>query len=335
MKKNHVFIIAEAGVNHNGDFELAKQMVITAKAAGADAVKFQTFLPEKCISRIAEKAVYQKETTDSGECQLDMLKKLSLTFSEFIMLKDFCLQHDIEFMSTAFDLDSIVFLNHIQMRIWKIPSGEMTNLPYLIKIAQTGKPIIASTGMCTEEEVATSMKILRSNGARKITLLHCNTEYPTPFEDVNLKAMLTLEQKFAVPVGYSDHTTGIAVPLAAVALGATVIEKHFTLDKRMEGPDHQASLEPIELKAMIQSIRNIEEALDGDGKKCVSPSEIRNRDVARKSIVAKQEIKRGEWFTEENITTKRPGTGISPMLWFEVLGKQAPRDFKEDELIEL
>ena len=325
-------IIAEAGVNHNGDMKLAKQMVDKAKEAGADYVKFQTFQPEKLVSKYADKAEYQKKTTGSEESQLEMLKKLALSQDDFRELKDYCNQVGIGFLSTPFDMESIDFLNDLQMDFWKIASGEITNLPYLIKIAKTGKPIVLSTGMCQMEEVEEALKWLKESGAGDITLLHCNTQYPTPMEDVNLYAMQSLKRQFHLPTGYSDHTVGIEVPIAAVTLGAVVIEKHFTLDKTMEGPDQAASLSPEELTAMVRAIRNIENAL-GSGEKGVTPSEMANRAVARKSIVAAGNIRKGDIFRESNLAIKRPGDGISPMRWFDVLGKAAKRDYSEDELI--
>lgn len=327
-------IIAEAGVNHNGSIELAKQMVEQAKAAGADYIKFQTFRPEALVSKYAEKAVYQKETTGAGESQLEMLQKLALTQEQFCELKKYCEQVGIGFLSTPFDLESIDFLEGLHMDFWKIPSGEITNLPYLVRIARTGREIVMSTGMCSITDIEAAMDILQKNGAGAITLLHCNTQYPTPMEDVNLRVMHTLREHFGVPVGYSDHTVGIEVPIAAAALGATVLEKHFTLDHTMEGPDHRASLEPDELRAMVAAIRHIEVAL-GDPAKTVTASESGNRTVARKSIVARREIRKGEIFDETNLTVKRPGNGISPMRWNEILGMQAIRDFEEDELIEI
>ena len=328
-----VFIIAEAGVNHNGSIELAYKLVDAAKAAGADCIKFQTFKAEKLVARSAEKAEYQKATTDDSS-QQDMLKNLELSYEEFIELKKYCEQKDICFLSTPFDFDSIDFLNSLKMPFWKIPSGEITNLPYLLALAKTGKPVIMSTGMCEMKEIEDAIRVLRENGVFDIKLLHCNTEYPTPFEDVNLRAMQTIREAFGLEVGYSDHTKGIEVPVAAVALGASVIEKHFTLDRNMEGPDHKASLEPQELAKMVKSIRNIETAL-GTGVKEPSPSEKKNINVARKSIVAATAIKSGEAFSEDNLTVKRPGSGISPMRWFDVIGKIAKRDFIEDEPIEL
>ncbi len=327
-------IIAEAGVNHNGNFENACKLVKAAKQAGADFVKFQTYISEKVISKFAIKAEYQKKTTSTNESQLDMVKKLELSFDRFTQLNKLCKEVGIQFLSTPFDLDSLAFLDTLNMPFWKVPSGEITNLPYLIAIAKTKRPIIMSTGMCEMQEIEDAIKVLRENGSTSIKLLHCNTEYPTPFEDVNLKAMEIMRKRFNVEVGYSDHTRGIEVSIAAVALGATVIEKHFTLDRNMEGPDHKASLEPSELAVMVSSIRNIEKAI-GIGIKTASPSEKKNKAVARKSIVAKTNIKKGEPFVEENITVKRPGSGISPMKWFDVLGTKAVRDFKEDELIEL
>jgi N,N'-diacetyllegionaminate synthase len=334
--KNKTFIIAEAGVNHNGSIEIAKKMIEVAKECGADAIKFQTFKAEKVISRYAPKAEYQKQTTGEIDSQLEMVKKLELSFDDFIALKEYCDKLNIMFLSTPFDFESIDFLNDLGLEIFKIPSGEITNLPYLEKIGKLGKKVILSTGMADLGEIEDALDILTSCGTKKedITILHCNTEYPTPYEDVNLLAMLTIKEAFKVKVGYSDHTLGIEVPIAAVALGASVIEKHFTLDKNMEGPDHKASLEPHELKAMIDAIRNIEKAL-GNGIKKPSKSELKNKDIARKSIVAKREIKKGEIFTEDNITVKRPGNGISPMRWYEVLGKVASRDYEEDELIEI
>ena len=325
-------IIAEAGVNHNGSIELAKQMVDQARAAGADYVKFQTFQPEALVSRFAEKAEYQKETTGSGGSQLEMLQKLALTQEDFRELKGYCDKVGVGFLSTPFDLDSIDFLETLDMDFWKIPSGEITNLPYLVRIAHTGREIVMSTGMCRETDIEAAVTALRQNGAGEITLLHCNTQYPTPMEDVNLRVMDTLRRHFGVPVGYSDHTIGIEVPIAAAALGATVIEKHFTLDKTMEGPDHRASLEPGELKLMISGVRNVEKALGNDEKK-PSKSEKENIGIVRKSIVALREIKEGELFTESNLTVKRPGTGISPMHWFDVIGKRAHKAYKVDEMI--
>lgn len=330
----HVIIIAEAGVNHNGSFELAKKMVDAAKDAGVDYVKFQTFNPNKLVSKYAEKAEYQKKTTGSDETQLQMLQKLTLTEDNFLSLRDYCREVGIGFISTPFDLDSIAFLETFDMDFWKVPSGEVTNLPYLEAIARTKRKVVMSTGMCDMNEIQDAVEVLEKNGTTNITLLHCNTQYPTPYEHVNLSAMYSIRDAMHKEVGYSDHTQGIEVPIAAVAMGATVIEKHFTLDKNMEGPDHKASLNPSELKQMVVAIRNIEQAI-GNGLKEPSSSEMANKGVARKSIVASRSIKQGEVFTEENLTTKRPGTGISPMKWYEVIRKVAPRDFSEDEIIEL
>jgi N,N'-diacetyllegionaminate synthase len=332
-----VLIIAEAGVNHNGDFELAKEMILAAKEAGADYVKFQTGIPELVISKFAPKAEYQKVTTGSAESQLEMCKKLQLSYDDFGKLKEYCDETGIAFLSTPFELVSIEMLAKLDMDYFKIPSGEITNKPYLQSIARKKKPVIISTGMALMDEIEAALDVMTEQGLTRdqITVLHCNTEYPTPMEDVNLTAMLAIGRELKVKVGYSDHTNGIEVPIAAVALGATVIEKHFTLDKNMEGPDHKASLEPHELKAMVDAIRNIEKAVGGSGRKEVSASERKNLAIARKSIVAKIKIRKGEPFTEANITVKRPGTGLSPMLWDEVVGKKAPRDFEEDEIIVL
>lgn len=328
------FIIAEAGVNHNGKVDLALQLVDKAVEAGADCVKFQTFITENEMVRDAEKAEYQKDSTGDTETEFEMVKKLELSFEEFRQIKAYCDQKNILFLSTPFDLDSIDFLESLDIFCWKIPSGEITNLPYLKRIAETKRDIIMSTGMCELDEIRQAVRILKENGAGKITLLHCNTEYPTPYEDVNLQAMDTLHKEFQLEIGYSDHTPGIEVPIAAVARGAAVIEKHFTLDRNMEGPDHKASLEPHELKKMIISIRNIEKAL-GDGEKKPSNSERKNISVARKSIVAKKAIRKGEQFTEENLAVKRPGTGINPMRWNEIVGLYAKKDYVEDEQISL
>jgi N,N'-diacetyllegionaminate synthase len=329
-----VFVIAEAGVNHNGSLELAKKLVDAAKDAGADCVKFQTFIAENIVSKHAAKAEYQKTDAKDAESQYDMLKKLELSFHEIRELNEYCAKKDIEFLSTAFDLESVEYLNGLSMKRWKIPSGEITNLPYLLKIARLNKPIILSTGMSTLDEIKNAVTVLKQNGAVDITVLHCTTEYPAPYRDVNLRAMLTIKEALNVKVGYSDHTEGIEVPIAAAALGAVVIEKHFTLDRNMEGPDHSASLEPDEFKSMVNAIRNIETCL-GDGIKQPAEAEIKNIPVVRKSIVANRDIKKGEVFSEENLVVKRPGNGISPMRWFDVLGKPAKRDFQEDELIEL
>lgn len=334
MRNNSTFIIAEAGVNHNGSFELAKQLVDKAVWAGADCIKFQTFNSKNLVSKNAQKAEYQKKTTDSSESQLDMLKKLELSKEEFIELRDYCNQKGIMFLSTPFDLESIDFLASIGVKTWKVPSGEITNYPFLRAIGKRKESVIMSTGMCTLDEVRDAIEVLKTFGTSDITLLHCTTEYPAPYDSVNLNAMLTLQKEFGFKVGYSDHTNGIEIPVAAVAMGASIIEKHFTLDKTMEGPDHKASLEPDELNQMVQSIRNVEAAL-GDGIKQPFDVEKKNIAIARKSIVAACDIKKGEMFTEENLTAKRPGNGISPMNWAEVLGRIAKRDFSEDELIEL
>lgn len=328
-----VLIIAEAGVNHNGDIEIAKALIRAAKEAGADIVKFQTAKLSSLVSKVAKMAEYQKENIDKEESQKDMLSKLLLPFESFVALFDYCSEVGIQFLSTPFDIESIIFLKDL-VTIWKVPSGEITNYPYLVEIAKTGMPVILSTGMSELNEIDAAMRVLRDNGCSEITLLHCNTQYPTPYEDVNLLAMNTLKERYGVSVGYSDHTNGIEVPVAAVALGAEVIEKHFTLDKTMEGPDHKASLEPNELKAMVGSIRNIEKAL-GSAEKKTSTSETSNKEVARKSIVARRDIVAGEILSEDNITTKRPGNGISPMRWNEILDTTAIRDFVEDELIEI
>lgn len=334
---NHTLIIAEAGVNHNGSIDLAKKLVDKAVEAGADIIKFQTFKSEKLVSKAAKQAEYQKRNIGKkDEGQLAMLKKLELSKEDHEELIVYCKEKGIRFFSTAFDMDSIEYLHSLNLGLWKIPSGEITNYPYLRKIAQYQEPVILSTGMCELSDIESAVKALLEFGVQKeqIIILHCNTEYPTPFADVNLKAMLEIGEMFGVQIGYSDHTKGIEVPIAAVALGATVIEKHFTLDKNMEGPDHKASLEPDELKAMVCSIRNIEQAL-GSGHKTVSESERKNIEIARKSIVAAYPIKKGETLIEENLTVKRPGNGISPMRWNEVIGTMAIKDFEEEETIVL
>lgn len=332
-----VLIIAEAGVNHNGSIELAKQLVDKAAEAGVDIIKFQTFKSEKLVSKRARQAEYQQRNIGKeDEGQLAMLKRLELSHSDHETLISYCQKKGVRFFSTAFDMESIEYLHSLQMGLWKIPSGEITNYPYLRKIASYGEPVILSTGMSELSDIERALNVLMEFGLSKeqITILHCNTEYPTPFVDVNLKAMLEIGERFGVKIGYSDHTQGIEVPIAAVAMGATVIEKHFTLDKNMEGPDHKASLEPDELSRMVLSIRNIEQAL-GSGHKSVSDSERKNMEIARKSIVAACPIKRGEPLTEANITVKRPGNGISPMRWNEVIGTFAVRDFNEEDMIEL
>lgn len=330
----HVCIIAEAGVNHNGDYDTAIQMVKAAKKAGVDYIKFQTFVPEKLVSEFAQKAEYQKRETGPGESQLDMLRKLTLTNGEFFEIKKYCDELGIGFISTPFDFESIDFLENLNLDFWKIPSGEITNMPFLEKLARTKRRIVMSTGMSDMKEIKDAVALLENNGAADIILLHCNTQYPTPFCDVNLKAMNEIQMETGKKVGYSDHTIGIEIPIAAVAMGAVVIEKHFTLDRKMEGPDHKASLEPDELYNMVLSIRNIEKAM-GDGVKIPSESEAANKDIIRKSIVAKNDIKIGDIFSVDNITTKRPGDGISPMYWYEVLGKRANRNFNKDEKITL
>lgn len=333
---SRTIIIAEAGVNHNGQMDMAKALIDAAVDAGVDYVKFQTFKAEKLASKHAEKANYQVENTGTSGSQLDMLKQLELKEEAHDLLMAYCARKDIRFLSTPFDLESIDLLKKLGIRLGKIPSGEVTNLPYLRKMAACFDEVILSTGMSTMEEIGAALQVLTGAGLSpdQITVLHCNTQYPTPFEDVNLRAMQAIRDKFRVKVGYSDHTLGIEVPIAAVALGATVIEKHFTLDKELPGPDHKASLDPRELKAMVSAIRHIESALGSDIKG-VSPSEAGNKDIARKSIVAARPIKAGESFTSENLTVKRPGSGISPMRWDEVIGKLAAKDFDEDDLIAL
>ncbi len=331
-----VIIIAEAGVNHNGDYQRAVDMVYAAKEAGADYVKFQTAVPELVISSVAPKAEYQKETTGNNESQLEMCRKIHLKLDDYLPLSELCREVGIGFMSTPFDLVSIDCLAPLGMDFWKIPSGEITNLPYLRKIAEKGGKVILSTGMSELPEIEAAMNVIEAGGIQRsdISLLHCNTQYPTPMRDVNLRAMEQLRSMHPGMVGYSDHTTGIEVPVAAVAMGAEIIEKHFTLDKSLPGPDHRASLDTAELRAMVNAIRNIELAI-GDGEKHVSDSERPNIEIARKSIIAARDIKTGEILTEENLTVKRPGNGISPMRWDEVVGSRAIRDFKADHLIEL
>ncbi len=332
--KNSVFIIAEAGVNHNGSIELAKRLIDVATEAGADAVKFQTFKADYLVTKKAQKADYQKKTTDAKESQYEMIKKLELDEETHKELMAYCRQKGIVFLSTPFDHDSIELLNDLGLEVFKIPSGEITNLPYLRHIGSLNKTVILSTGMADLGEIEDALNTLTSAGTDpdKITVLHANTMYPTPMEDVNLKAMQTIGCAFGCKTGYSDHTLGIEIPIAAVAMGATVIEKHFTLDRTMEGPDHKASLEPHELAAMVQSIRNIEKAL-GNGIKKPSPSEQPNMAVARKSIVAARPIRKGERLNEENLAVKRPGTGISPMRWDEVVGTEAVKDYDTDDVI--
>jgi N,N'-diacetyllegionaminate synthase len=333
---NRTLIIAEAGVNHNGDRNLAKQLIDAAAYAGADLVKFQTINANRQVTRTAKKADYQRQTTDSTESQHAMLRQLELTEAMHHELIAHCAARNIGFFSTGFDIASVDLLVSLGLDCFKIPSGEITNLPYLRHIGQLSKTVILSTGMATLGEIEAAIEVLEQAGTprAKLTVMHCTTEYPTPMNEVNLCAMQSVYTAFGVAVGYSDHTQGIEVAIAAVAMGATVIEKHFTLDRTLPGPDHQASLEPAELKAMVTAIRNIEVAL-GDGIKRLTPSEARNKPVARKSLVASRGIKAGEVFTAENVTTKRPGTGISPMRWDEFMGCKATRDFAEDELIEL
>ena len=329
-------IIAEAGVNHNGDLALARQLVDVAAKAGADLVKFQTFSADRLVTAHARKADYQTKTTNAGESQHSMIRRLELTREMHEVLIDHCKSRGIQFFSTGFDSESIDLLVELGLDRFKIPSGEITNLPYLRHVGHYGKPVILSTGMATLGEIEAALDVLEHAGTSRdgITVLHCNTEYPTPMADVNLRAMLTIRDAFCVAVGYSDHTSGIEVAIAAVAMGATVIEKHFTLDCTLPGPDHKASLEPDELKAMVTAIRNIEQAL-GDGIKRPSPSETKNKPIARKSLVAACAIRAGEVFTEINLAVKRPGTGLSPMRWDEVIGRKAPHDFAAYDLIEL
>ena len=328
-------IIAEAGVNHNGSLVLAKRLIEAAVDAKADFVKFQTFITENCITKNAKKADYQLSATNEDETQFEMIKKFELDRPAHEELITHCNKKGIRFLSTAFDHDSIYFLAELNIPFYKIPSGEITNLPYLRYIGHMGKPVVMSTGMATLQEIQVAMNVLLEAGVKKdnLTILHCNTEYPTPMEDVNLNAMLTIRDKLGVKIGYSDHTLGLEIPVAAVAMGATVIEKHFTLDRSLPGPDHAASLEPDELKAMVSAIRNIEKAM-GDGMKKPSPSEARNIPIARKSIVAKKPIKKGERFTENNLAVKRPGSGISPMKWDVYIGKYSNKDYQPDDLIQ-
>lgn len=330
------YIIAEAGVNHNGDIELAKQLIDAAADAGADVVKFQTFKADRQVTHDAKKADYQNQTTDRKESQHEMLRRLELSTEMHHELIAHCAMRNIVFLSTGFDIESVDLLRSLGQDSFKIPSGEITNLPYLRYIGQLGKPVILSTGMATMGDIESAIGVLEQAGTERanITVLHCTTEYPTPMAEVNLRAMQSIHNAFGVAVGYSDHTSGIEVSIAAVALGATVIEKHFTLDRSLPGPDHKASLEPSELKAMVAAIRNIEVAM-GDGIKRLTPSELRNKPIVRKSLVASQIIKAGDIFSAQNITAKRPGTGVSPMRWDEVVGRIASRDYSIDELIEL
>jgi N,N'-diacetyllegionaminate synthase len=329
-----VFIIAEAGVNHNGSIELAYKLIDVAFESGANAIKFQTFKAKNLALKNAEKAPYQKQSKNSNESQFDMLKKLELDIGDHKKLINYCKKKGIIFISSPFDYESIDLLSELKLQIFKIPSGEINNLPYLRRIGSLGKEVILSTGMSTLMEIEDALNILINAGTSKnnITILHANTMYPTPMEDVNLSAMHTIKNKFDVAVGYSDHTLGIEIDIAAAALGASIIEKHFTLDKKMDGPDHKASLDPNELRSMIHAIRNIEKAM-GDGVKILTKSEKPNISIARKSIVAKTAIKKGDIFSEKNLTTKRPGTGISPMKWYSIIGKVAKRDYNLDDLL--
>lgn len=330
------FIIAEVGVNHNADLNLAYKLIDVAVSAGVDAVKFQTAIPELVVTSYAQKANYQKDTSGTDESQLEMIRKILFPLDTHRDIKKYCEDKGIIFFSTAFDPVSQSFLEELGQPYHKAPSGEITNLPYLRQVGSYGRPVILSTGMATLGEIEAALDVLEQAGTPRsqITVLHCNTEYPTPMTDVNLRAMLTIRDAFGVAVGYSDHTLGIEVPIAAVALGATMIEKHFTLDRNLPGPDHKASLEPDELKAMVSAIRNIEQAM-GDGIKRPSPSEAKNKAIARRSLVAACAIRAGEVFSAANLTAKRPGTGLSPMRWDEALGRKASRDFAPDEMIEL
>ena len=329
-----VTIIAEAGVNHNGSLEMAKEMARVAKACGADIVKYQTAVPELVVSKFAEKAEYQKQTTDAAESQLEMIRKLHFSFDAHRELKEYCDSIGIQYLSAAFDIPSVRFLGTLNLPLLKIPSGEITNLPYLEEVAKLHTPVLLSTGMSNLNEITDALAVLDEGGCPEATVLHCNTQYPTPYEDANLTAMLELFEQFGLPVGLSDHTPGWECDVAATVLGAQVIEKHFTLDKSLPGPDQQASLDPAEFAAMVQAVRHVEAAL-GDGHKHLTASEAPNKAIARKSIVAARPIAEGEVFTEENLTTKRPGDGVSPMRWHEVLGLHAKRAFAEDEKIEL
>ena len=329
-----VTIIAEAGVNHNGSLEMAKEMARVAKACGADIVKYQTAVPELVVSKFAEKAEYQKQTTDAAESQLEMIRKLHFSFDAHRELKEYCDSIGIQYLSAAFDIPSVRFLGTLNLPLMKIPSGEITNLPYLEEVAKLHTPVLLSTGMSNLNEITDALAVLDEGGCPEAIVLHCNTQYPTPYEDANLTAMLELMDQFGLPVGLSDHTPGWECDVAAVVLGAQVIEKHFTLDKSLPGPDQKASLDPAEFKAMVDAVRHVEAAL-GDGHKHLTESEAPNKAIARKSIVAARPIAEGEVFTEENLTTKRPGDGVSPMRWHDVLGQKAKRAFAEDEKIEL
>lgn len=329
-----VTIIAEAGVNHNGSLEMAKEMARVAKACGADIVKYQTAVPELVVSKFAQKAEYQKQTTDAAESQLEMIRRLHFSFDAHRELKEYCDSIGIQYLSAPFDLPSVRFLGTLGLPLLKIPSGEITNLPYLEAMAALKTPVLLSTGMSSLDEITDALGVLDDGGCPEVTILHCNTQYPTPYEDANLTAMIELYEQFGLPVGLSDHTPGWECDVAAAVLGAQVIEKHFTLDKSLPGPDQKASLDPAEFKAMVEAVRHVEAAL-GDGHKHLTESETPNKAIARKSIVAARQIKAGEVFTEENLTTKRPGDGISPMRWHEILGQTAKRDFAEDEKIEV
>ncbi|MFR6664054.1 MAG: N-acetylneuraminate synthase [Gemmiger sp.] len=329
-----VTIIAEAGVNHNGSLEMAKEMARVAKACGADIVKYQTAVPELVVSKFAQKAEYQKQTTDAAESQLEMIRRLHFSFDAHRELKEYCDSIGIQYLSAPFDLPSVRFLGTLGLPLLKIPSGEITNLPYLEAMAALKTPVLLSTGMSSLDEITDALGVLDDGGCPEVTILHCNTQYPTPYEDANLTAMIELYEQFGLPVGLSDHTPGWECDVAAAVLGAQVIEKHFTLDKSLPGPDQKASLDPAEFKAMVEAVRHVEAAL-GDGHKHLTESEAPNKTIARKSIVAARKIKAGEVFTEENLTTKRPGDGISPMRWHEILGQTAKRDFAEDEKIEV
>lgn len=329
-----ITIIAEAGVNHNGSLEMAKEMARVAKACGADIVKYQTAVPELVVSKFAQKAEYQKQTTDAAESQLEMIRRLHFSFDAHRELKEYCDSIGIQYLSAPFDLPSVRFLGTLGLPLLKIPSGEITNLPYLEAMAALKTPVLLSTGMSSLDEITDALGVLDDGGCPEVTILHCNTQYPTPYEDANLTAMIELYEQFGLPVGLSDHTPGWECDVAAAVLGAQVIEKHFTLDKSLPGPDQKASLDPAEFKAMVEAVRHVEAAL-GDGHKHLTESEAPNKTIARKSIVAARKIKAGEVFTEENLTTKRPGDGISPMRWHEILGQTAKRDFAEDEKIEV
>lgn len=328
-----VLIIAEAGVNHNGNLDMAKQLIDVAASCGVDIVKFQTARLDSLVSKCAAMADYQKNNIGQEKTQKEMLAELLLPFEDFIILADYCKEKGVEFLSTPFDIDSINFLKDM-VNVWKVPSGEITNYPYLREIGKTGKKVILSTGMSTMDEVEAAVKVLNQFGTKDIILLHCTTEYPAPYDQINLRAMNAMADRFGLEVGYSDHTEGVEVSLAAVAMGAKVIEKHFTLDKTLPGPDHKASMSPEELRSLVVGIRRIEKAL-GDGEKRPTAVEEKNKSVVRKSIVAARGIAKGELLTEDNLTTKRPGSGINPMKWDEVIGTVAVRDFEEDEVIEI